>query len=56
MYFSKKKVFISSEMAKCNLKVNSPHVDYSDDYISVNYSYLTTKVQKQGDDINVSLI
>lgn len=43
-------------MAKCNLKVNSPHVDYSDDYINVNYSYLTTKVQKQGDVINVSRI
>lgn len=43
-------------MAKCNLKVNSPHVDYTDDYINVNYSYLTTKVQKQGDVINVSRI
>lgn len=41
-------------MAKCNLKVNSPHVIYSDDYIHVNYNYLTTKVQKQGDIVNVS--
>lgn len=42
-------------MAKCNIKVNSPHVNYTDDYINVNYNYLTTKVQKQGDVLNVSL-
>lgn len=43
-------------MAKCNLKVNSPNVQYSDDYINVYYNYNTTKVQKQGDVVNVSQI
>lgn len=42
-------------MAKCNVKVNSPNVNYSDEYINVNYNYLTTKVQKQGDDVHVSI-
>lgn len=40
-------------MAKCNVKVNSPNVNYSDEYINVKYNYLTTKVQKQGDDVHV---
>lgn len=41
-------------MAKSNVKVNSPHVDYTDDYINVDYNYLTTKVQKQGAVVDVS--
>lgn len=33
-------------MEKCNLKVNSPHVKYTDEAIETNYTYSTSAVSK----------
>ena len=37
-----------------DIKINSPNVKYSDEYIEVNYDYETTNVRKQDNVLNVS--
>ena len=51
-----KYILISAMSANNNIKIISPHIKYTDDFIDVNYNYSSTNVKKQNGNIYVSKI